>query len=87
MPPTYLTLASLQVTLGLAAGRNIASSQNWLLVPAAKLAVSYSDVHGESHTKRFHLVLTLLSAGHEGVAHTAGQLPTFMQFMADLYEA
>lgn len=87
VPAAYLTLASLQVALGLAAGQNVATSQGWLRAPSARLAVRYADVHGDPHTKEFDLVLALLGAGHEGIAHTAGQLPTFMQFMVSLDEA
>lgn len=87
VPPAYLTLVSLQIALGMAGGKNVAASQHWLRSPPANLAVYYVDVHGVSHTKNFDLVLTLLSAGHEGTAHTSGQLPTFMQFTLNLDEA
>jgi hypothetical protein len=87
VPPAYLTLASLQIALGMAAGRTVGNAVAWLRVPPARLFVRYADVQGELYTKHLQLSLTLLSAGHEGTAHTAGQLPTFMQFMVSLDEA
>jgi hypothetical protein len=86
IPSAYLTLISLQVALGLAAGLTFSSANEWLQLPPAYLVLQYVDVNGELHAKKFQLVINLLSAGHEKLAHIDGQLPTFMQFLLNLDE-
>lgn len=65
----------------------MAQAEGWARFPDALLSLTYVDVLGEQHRKQLKVAFELLSAGHESVAHEAGQLPTFMQFYVKLYEA
>jgi hypothetical protein len=87
VPSVFLTLASLQISLGLANQLEVSGVREWAFFPDLALSLCYLDVDGEQHIKRMKLSLNLLSAGHEGVAHHSGQLPTFMQFAVNIDEA
>lgn len=87
VPSVFLTLASLQVALGLVNQHEVVNVKDWASLPDAALSLTYLDVDGDRHIKKLRLALDLLSAGHEGVAHHSGQLPTFMQFAIRVAEA
>lgn len=87
VPSVFLTLASLQIALGLAGRQQVSRVKDWASLPEASLSLSYVDIDGERHVKKLRLTLVLLGAGHEEVAHHSGELPTFMQFAVKVNEA
>lgn len=87
VPSVYLHLAALQVALGLVSLEEVAQAEDWARFPHAVLSLNYIDVLGDEHSKELEVSFQLLSAGHQSIAHEAGQLPTFMQFYVKVHEA